>query len=143
MPKWWKRASNLSASCCRSQVGEVLYILFNTLSFNHSLWIQRVSPSVQHMLLTWRWVKPEEVASVESCPFLFCDAGVTKLEKGAVTLGMVLNIDPQRGILVKLPFGGTGAVAITDLADAYRSNPLGGYSKNQIFRLVNRLSVSN
>lgn len=49
---------------------------------------------------------------------------------------MVVNIDPQKGLLVKLPFGGMGTVAITDLADAYRPNPLGGYSKNQILRLV-------
>lgn len=86
-----------------------------------------------------RWVKPEEV---DSCPFLPCVAGVTTLEKGAVTLGMVVNIDPQRGLLVKLPFGGMGTVDITDLADAYRPNPLGGYSKNQILRLVN-LSIFN
>lgn len=56
---------------------------------------------------------------------------------------MVVNIDPQRGLLVKLPFSGMGTVAITDLADTYRPNPLGGYSKNQILRLVNWLSILN
>lgn len=117
--------------------------LSNALSFNHSLWIQGLSPSGLHMLHICRWVKPEEVVSVDSCPFLPCVAGVTKLEKGAITLGMVVNIDPQRGLLVKLPFGGMGTVAITDLVDAYRPNPLGGYSKNQILRLVNRLSIFN
>lgn len=49
---------------------------------------------------------------------------------------MVVNTDPKRGLLVKLPFGGVGAVSITDLADAYKSNPLDGYSKNQIVRSV-------
>lgn len=49
---------------------------------------------------------------------------------------MVVNTDPKRGLLVKLPFGGIGAVCITDLADAYKSNPVDGYSKNQIVRSV-------
>lgn len=117
--------------------------LSNPLSFKHSLWIPSLSPSVLHIVHICRWVKPEEVVSVDSCPFLPCVLGVTELEKGAVTLGMVVNIDPQRGLLVKLPFSGMGTVAITDLADAYRPNPLGGYSKNQILRLVNRLSIFN
>lgn len=64
----------------------------------------------------------------------FCVQGVYKLEKGSVTLGMVTNIQPQLGLLVKLPFGNSGTVAVTDLADAYRPNPLGGYSKDQLLR---------
>ncbi|XP_040003345.1 protein RRP5 homolog isoform X2 [Xiphias gladius] len=60
--------------------------------------------------------------------------GVHKLEKGSVTLGIVTNIHPQVGLLVKLPFGGMGTVAVTDLADAYRPNPLVGYSKGQLLR---------
>lgn len=63
------------------------------------------------------------------------------MEEGAVTLGMVANIDPQRGLLVQLPFGGTGTVAITDLADNYRPNPLDGYRQNQIVRSVSWQSV--
>lgn len=70
-----------------------------------------------------------------------CVAGVTKLEEGAVTLGMVAKIDPQRGLLVQLPFGGRGAVAVTDLADAYRPNPLEGYRQNQIIKSVTQQSV--
>lgn len=54
---------------------------------------------------------------------------------------MVVNIDPQRGLLVRLPFGGMGAVAVTDLDDAYRTNPLDRYSKHQIVRSVNWLSI--
>lgn len=60
--------------------------------------------------------------------------GAYKLEKGGVTLGMVTNIQPQVGLLVKLPFGGMGAVAVTDLADAYKPNPLEVYSKDQLLR---------
>lgn len=60
--------------------------------------------------------------------------GVHKLETGSVTLGMVTNIQPQVGLLVKLPFGGTGTVAVTDLADSYRPNPLEGFSKDQLLR---------
>uniref|UniRef100_A0A7N8X5R9 Protein RRP5 homolog n=1 Tax=Mastacembelus armatus TaxID=205130 RepID=A0A7N8X5R9_9TELE len=60
--------------------------------------------------------------------------GVHKLDKGTITLGMVTNVQPQLGLLVKLPFGGMGSVAVTDLADAYRPNPLDGYSKDQLLR---------
>lgn len=66
----------------------------------------------------------------------FCLSGAHKLEKGSVTLGMVTNIQPQVGLLVKLPFGGMGSVAVTDLADAYRPNPLEVYSKDQLLRSV-------
>uniref|UniRef100_A0A665SY91 Protein RRP5 homolog n=1 Tax=Echeneis naucrates TaxID=173247 RepID=A0A665SY91_ECHNA len=61
-------------------------------------------------------------------------SGVHKLEKGSITLGMVTNTHPQLGLLVKLPFGAMGAVALTDLADAYRPKPLDGYSKDQLIR---------
>lgn len=72
-----------------------------------------------------------------------CVAGVTQLEEGAVTLGMVAKIDPQRGLLVQLPFGGVGAVAVTDLADAYRPNPLEGYKQNQIIRSVTQSVITH
>lgn len=74
---------------------------------------------------------------MDSC----CVAGVTKLEEGAATLGKVAKINPQRGLLVQLPFGGMGAVAVTDLADAYRPNAFEGYRKNQIIRSVTQQSV--
>lgn len=93
------------------------------------------SPSGLHMLHIYRWISP-----VDGCRS-FCVAGVTELEEGAVTLGMVANVDPQRGLLVQLPFGGMGAVAVTDLADAYRPNPLDGYRRNQIVRSVSWRSV--
>lgn len=91
------------------------------------------SSSGLHMLYIYRWINP-----VDRC-HSFCVAGVTKLEEHTVTLGMVANIDPQRGLLVHLPFGGMGAVAVTDLADAYRPNPLDGYRRNQIVRSVSWL----
>ncbi|XP_034457166.1 protein RRP5 homolog isoform X2 [Hippoglossus hippoglossus] len=59
--------------------------------------------------------------------------GVHKLEEGSVALGMVTHIQPQ-GLMVKLPFGGKGYVAVTELADAYRSNPLDVYSTDQLLR---------
>lgn len=49
---------------------------------------------------------------------------------------MVTNIQPQVGLLVKLPFGAMGTLAVTDLADAYKPNPLDGYSKDQLLRSV-------
>ncbi|KAF7663388.1 hypothetical protein LDENG_00211330 [Lucifuga dentata] len=60
--------------------------------------------------------------------------GVHALEKGSISLGMVTNILPHVGLLVKLPFGGMGNVAVTDLADAYGPNPLNSYSKDQLIR---------
>lgn len=87
------------------------------------------------MLQIYRWINP-----VDTC-HSFCVAGITKLEEGTVTLGMVANIDPQRGLLVQLPFGGTGTVAVTDLADNYRPNPLDEYRRNQIVRSVRWQSV--
>lgn len=68
--------------------------------------------------------------------FPFCFPGVSKLEEGCVTLGMVTNNQPQVGLWVKLPFGATGTVAVTDLADAYKPNPLEAYSKGQLLRSV-------
>ena len=59
-----------------------------------------------------------------------------------MTLGMVTSIQPQVGLLVKLPFGGMGTVAVTDLADAYRPNPLEMYSKDQLLRSVDAVAVS-
>uniref|UniRef100_A0A8C4IHY3 Protein RRP5 homolog n=1 Tax=Dicentrarchus labrax TaxID=13489 RepID=A0A8C4IHY3_DICLA len=79
------------------------------------------------------------VVEVNSKPhrFVLSLTGVHKLETGSVTLGMVTNILPQVGLIVKLPFGGTGTVAVTDLADAYRPKPLDGFSKDQLLRSVN------
>nr|XP_046261090.1 protein RRP5 homolog [Scatophagus argus] len=76
------------------------------------------------------------VVEVNSKPYRFALSltGVHMLEKGSVTLGMVTNIEPQVGLLVRLPFGGMGTVAVTDLADAYKPNPLDGYSKDQLLR---------
>ncbi|XP_018520155.1 protein RRP5 homolog isoform X2 [Lates calcarifer] len=77
-----------------------------------------------------------KVVEISSKPhrFVLSLIGVHKLEEGSVALGIVTNIQPQVGLLVKLPFGGMGAIAVTDLADAYRPNPLDGYRKDQILR---------
>uniref|UniRef100_A0A671UBI5 Protein RRP5 homolog n=1 Tax=Sparus aurata TaxID=8175 RepID=A0A671UBI5_SPAAU len=79
-----------------------------------------------------------KVVEVISKPqrFVLSLTGVHKLEKGSITLGMVTNVHPQVGLQVKLPFGGSGTVAVTELADAYRPNPLDGYSKDQLIRSV-------
>uniref|UniRef100_A0AAX7SRF5 Protein RRP5 homolog n=1 Tax=Astatotilapia calliptera TaxID=8154 RepID=A0AAX7SRF5_ASTCA len=78
-----------------------------------------------------------ELTLIPSFPphrFVLSLTGVHKLEKGSITLGIVTNIQPQTGLLVKLPFGGMGTVAVTDLADAYRPNPLAVYNKDQFLR---------
>ncbi|XP_054459743.1 protein RRP5 homolog [Anoplopoma fimbria] len=77
-----------------------------------------------------------KVVEVNSKPqrLMLSLTGAHKLEKGSVTLGMVTNIQPQVGLQVKLPFGNMGTVAVTDLTDAYRPNPLDGYSKDQLLR---------
>lgn len=110
VPKWWRWTPNLSASCSHSLVGDA---------------------QTGFLLLVIMLHMPFLISVV---PFWF--AGVHKLEKGTVTLGMVTNILPQVGLMVKLPFGSMGTVAVTDLADAYKPNLLKGYSKNQLLRSV-------
>jgi len=51
-----------------------------------------------------------------------------------VTLGTVAKILLPYGLLVKLPYGNMGTVAITELADAYKPSPLAAYSKYQLLR---------
>lgn len=68
--------------------------------------------------------------------------GVHKLEKGSTTLGTVINVQSQAGLVVKLPFGGVGTVSVTDLADAYRPRLLDTYSKDQLVRLVGAAAAS-
>ncbi|XP_076001559.1 protein RRP5 homolog isoform X2 [Genypterus blacodes] len=77
-----------------------------------------------------------KVVEVNASPqrFVLSLIGVHALEKGLVTLGMVTNILPHLGLMVKLPFGAMGTVSVNDLADAYRPNPLDAYSKGQLVR---------
>uniref|UniRef100_A0A7N6BYZ9 Protein RRP5 homolog n=1 Tax=Anabas testudineus TaxID=64144 RepID=A0A7N6BYZ9_ANATE len=84
-------------------------------------------------------VSLRNVMAVSLIQFLdsFGFSGVHNLEEGSVTLGIVTKIQLQVGLLVKLPFGNMGTVAVTDLADAYRPNPLDGYRKDQLLRSVN------
>uniref|UniRef100_A0A674BQB2 Protein RRP5 homolog n=1 Tax=Salmo trutta TaxID=8032 RepID=A0A674BQB2_SALTR len=60
--------------------------------------------------------------------------GVHKLEKGHVIMGLVQKLDPNLGLLVKLPFSAMGTVAMEDLADKYKPKPLERYSKDQLVR---------
>uniref|UniRef100_A0A3B5AQX1 Programmed cell death 11 n=1 Tax=Stegastes partitus TaxID=144197 RepID=A0A3B5AQX1_9TELE len=75
-----------------------------------------------------------KVVNVTSNRIMLSLTGAHELEKGSTALGIVTNIQPQAGLLVKLPFGGKGTVSITDLADAYKPNPLDAYSKDQLLR---------
>ncbi|CAN9509947.1 unnamed protein product [Ophioblennius macclurei] len=77
-----------------------------------------------------------KVVEVSSRPhrFILSLTDVYKLEKSSVTLGTVTGVHPQNGLMVKLPFGCVGTVSITDLADAYKANPLEAFSKDQIIR---------
>ncbi|XP_077380962.1 protein RRP5 homolog isoform X2 [Festucalex cinctus] len=60
--------------------------------------------------------------------------GIHELEAGSIALGMVRSILPHVGLMVKLPFGSVGTVDVTDLADAYKPNPLAAFSKDQLLR---------
>ncbi|XP_043970110.1 protein RRP5 homolog isoform X1 [Gambusia affinis] len=73
-------------------------------------------------------------ASVQPHRFVLSLSGTHKLEKGSITLGMVTSVQPQVGLVVKLPFGGTGSVSVTDVADTYRPNPLEAFRKDQLVR---------
>uniref|UniRef100_A0A8C4Z1T6 Programmed cell death 11 n=1 Tax=Gadus morhua TaxID=8049 RepID=A0A8C4Z1T6_GADMO len=63
-------------------------------------------------------------------------AGRQQLAVGVVTLGMVTNIEPGRGLLVRLPSDATGTVSMTQLTDCYRKDPLKAFSKDQVLRWV-------
>ncbi|XP_059206896.1 protein RRP5 homolog isoform X2 [Centropristis striata] len=80
--------------------------------------------------------KVVEVVEVSSKPqrLVMSLTGIHKLEVGSVSLGIVTGIQPRVGLLLKLPFGGVGAVAVTDVADAYKQNPLDGFSNDQLLR---------
>ncbi|KAK7930283.1 hypothetical protein WMY93_006678 [Mugilogobius chulae] len=65
--------------------------------------------------------------------FVLSLTGTYKLEKGSVCVGVVTNVQ-LHCLQVKLPFGGSGTVAVTDLSDAYKSNNLNAYSKDQLIR---------
>uniref|UniRef100_A0A3Q2DAZ4 Protein RRP5 homolog n=1 Tax=Cyprinodon variegatus TaxID=28743 RepID=A0A3Q2DAZ4_CYPVA len=66
--------------------------------------------------------------------FVLSLTGIHKLEKGSITLGMVTSVLPQVGLLVKLPFGASGTVSVTDLSDSYRPKPLETFHKDQFIR---------
>ncbi|XP_026861413.2 protein RRP5 homolog [Electrophorus electricus] len=60
--------------------------------------------------------------------------GTHKLKQGTVTMGMVQEINPQKGLVLKLPFGKSGLASLTDLSDTYTDNPLEQYKEGQLFR---------
>ncbi|XP_038146651.1 protein RRP5 homolog [Cyprinodon tularosa] len=72
--------------------------------------------------------------SVRPHRFVLSLTGIHKLEKGSITLGMVTSVLPQVGLLVKLPFGASGTVSVTDLSDSYRPKPLETFHKDQFIR---------
>ncbi|XP_059902528.1 protein RRP5 homolog isoform X3 [Gadus macrocephalus] len=76
------------------------------------------------------------VVEASSKPYRFSLSlnGLQQLEEGVVTLGMVTNIEPGRGLLVRLPSDATGTVSMTQLTDCYRKDPLKAFSKDQILR---------
>ncbi|KAJ8001870.1 hypothetical protein DPEC_G00173890 [Dallia pectoralis] len=59
---------------------------------------------------------------------------VNPLEKGNVVLGVVQKIDPDTGLLVKLPLKAMGTIALEDLSDCFRQKPLEAFHKNQLLR---------
>uniref|UniRef100_A0AAV2LNK6 Protein RRP5 homolog n=1 Tax=Knipowitschia caucasica TaxID=637954 RepID=A0AAV2LNK6_KNICA len=56
-----------------------------------------------------------------------------KLEKDSVCVGVVTRVQPY-GLQVRLPFGGSGTVAVTDLSDAYKPHSVDAYSKDQLIK---------
>lgn len=76
-----------------------------------------------------------KVVEVGSKPhrFVLSLTGTHKLEKDNVTLGMVTNVHPH-GLQVRLPFGNSGTVSVTDLSDAYKTNALAAFSKDQLIK---------
>ncbi|KAL7845723.1 hypothetical protein AOLI_G00239150 [Acnodon oligacanthus] len=60
--------------------------------------------------------------------------GTHKLEQGAVTMGTIWKIIPQKGLTLKLPFGSSGSASIMDLSDKYTEKPLEQYKEGQVVR---------
>ena len=53
---------------------------------------------------------------------------------GSVTMGIVHSVQPDVGVAVRLPQGAKGTVAVVDLLDSYKRDPLQSYSKDKLVR---------
>lgn len=76
-----------------------------------------------------QWAAPSDDLMV-SCVSI----GTHTLEKGVVTMGMVRNIIPKKGLILNLPFGNCGLACITDLTDEYVDCPFEQYKEGQVVR---------
>ncbi|TKS69125.1 Protein RRP5 -like protein NF-kappa-B-binding protein [Collichthys lucidus] len=127
-----KKSLEVTSDLCVTGTVELLAMITDPKDAGHPEKLYKLGQAVRAQVVEVN-AKPQRLVLLTHCVVPWF-AGVHKLEKGTVTLGMVTNILPQVGLMVKLPFGGTGTVAVTDLADAYKPNLLKGYSKNQLLR---------
>ncbi|KAM3865426.1 protein RRP5 homolog [Diretmus argenteus] len=120
-----KKSLEVTTDPCITGTVELLAMITDPKDANHPEKLYKLGQTVS-----------AKVVEVTSKPrrFVLSLTGIHTLEKGTITLGIVANIQPNVGLLVKLPFGAMGTVAIMDLADAYRTKPLESYSKDQLVR---------
>ncbi|XP_069561077.1 protein RRP5 homolog isoform X2 [Brachyistius frenatus] len=120
-----RKSLDITTDPCVTGTVELLAMITDPKDAGHPEKLYKLGQAVR--------VKVVEV-SVKPHRFVLSLTGVYKLEEGSTTLGTVTKILPQVGLHVKLPFGGVGTVSVTDLADAYKPNPLDTYSKDQLVR---------
>ncbi|KAM9856432.1 protein RRP5 homolog [Aulostomus maculatus] len=120
-----RKSLEVTSDLCVTGTVELLAMITDLKDFSHPEKLYKLGQAVRARVVEIN-TKPQR--------FALSLTGVHKLDKDSVSLGMVTNIQPHVGLLVKLPFGGLGSVAVTDLADAYKPNPLGAYRKDQLLR---------
>ncbi|KAM4594543.1 protein RRP5 homolog [Fundulus diaphanus] len=120
-----KKCLEVTTDPCVTGTVDLLAMITDPKDANHPEKLYKLGQAVRAKVVE---------ASVQPHRFVLSLTGVHKLEKGSVSLGMVTSVQPQVGLQVKLPFGNTGTVSVTDLADSYRPNPLEMFSKDQFIR---------
>uniref|UniRef100_W5KDC8 Programmed cell death 11 n=1 Tax=Astyanax mexicanus TaxID=7994 RepID=W5KDC8_ASTMX len=93
----------------------------------------RVGTEVKARVIGGREVHAHKLQDYKPGDEIKCFVSKThKLEVGAVIMGSVQKINPQRGLALKLPFGKFGFAFPTDLSDTYTENPLENYKEGQV-----------
>ncbi|XP_057699966.1 protein RRP5 homolog [Corythoichthys intestinalis] len=125
--KFYPERKSLEVTCDPSVSGtvELLAMITDPKDSSHPEKLYKLGQAVK--------AKVVEV-SLKLQRLLLSLTGSHELEAGSITLGMVTSMLPHLGLAVKLPFGNMGSVAITDLADAYKPNPLAAFKKDQLLR---------
>ncbi|XP_077574837.1 protein RRP5 homolog [Stigmatopora nigra] len=116
----------LEVTCDNSVFGtvELLTLISHPEDYSHLEKLYKIGQAVK-----------AKVVKVSLQRLILSLSGIHELEAGKIVLGRVTSFLPQLGVRVKLPFGEIGNVAVTDIADEYKPNPLAGFQKDQLLRV--------